>query len=168
MTTTLRLYGTADDSIVDGPGIRLAIFTQGCGHGCPGCHNPDAQPFQGGREVPIDELMRKIEANPLLAGLTLTGGEPFDQPGPLLELSLWAKDRGLNIWAYSGYTYEELMSGKPSAEAKELLEAVDILVDGPFLQPQASFGLKWRGSANQRIINLPASLAANEVVELEL
>ena len=164
--TLLRIFGTADDSIVDGPGIRFSVFTQGCRHACPGCHNPDAQPFEGGREVTVEELMHLIEANPLLAGITLTGGEPFEQPAPLLELACWARERGLNVWAYSGYCYEELLDAVPSALARELLESVDVLVDGRFVEAQKSYELKWRGSANQRIIDVPASLAANKVVEL--
>lgn len=166
--TVLRIFGTADDSIVDGPGIRFSVFTQGCKHGCPGCHNPEAQPFEGGREVALDKLKQKIEGNPLLAGITLTGGEPFEQSKPLVELACWAKHRGLNVWAYSGYTFEDLIQGIPSAAAKELLAAVDVLVDGRFVQAQASCGLKWRGSSNQRIIDVPASLTAGKVVELAL
>ncbi len=164
--TTLRIFGTADDSIVDGPGIRFAIFTQGCKHGCPGCHNPEAQPFEGGRELALDEIKQKIEDNPLLAGITLTGGEPFEQAVPLLELARWARARGLNVWAYSGYVWEELSAGIPSEAARELLTAVDVLVDGRFVAAEASYTLKWRGSANQRIIDVPASLAGGVVVEL--
>jgi len=164
--TTLRIFGTVDDSIVDGPGIRFSIFTQGCWHECPGCHNPEAQPFEGGFEVTVAELKVQIEANPLLAGITLTGGEPFEQPEPLLELTHWAKERGLNVWAYSGYLFEELYAGIPSAKARELLTETDVLVDGLFLEAQASRDLKWRGSSNQRIIDVPTSLAAGKVIEL--
>jgi len=166
--TTLRIFGTADDSIVDGPGIRFSIFAQGCSHACAGCHNPEALPFEGGRVVLVEELMAQIEANPLLAGITLTGGEPFVQPEPFSKLANWAKAKGLSVWAYSGYTLEELLVGIPSEEARELLKEVDILVDGRFDEAQKSYELKWRGSANQRIIDVPASLAANEVVELEI
>ncbi|MDR1358926.1 MAG: anaerobic ribonucleoside-triphosphate reductase activating protein [Coriobacteriales bacterium] len=166
--TTLRIFGTADDSIVDGPGLRFAVFTQGCVHGCEGCHNPEAQDFAGGREITLDELERQIEANPLLTGITLTGGEPFEQAAPLLELAHWAQERGLTVWAYSGYTFEELLACTPSAEARELLAAADVLVDGPYVAAQASHALTWRGSANQRIIDVPASLASGAVVELEV
>ncbi|MDR1089131.1 MAG: anaerobic ribonucleoside-triphosphate reductase activating protein [Coriobacteriales bacterium] len=165
--TTLRIFGIADDSIVDGPGIRFAVFTQGCTHGCVGCHNPGAQTFGGGREATLEELERQIEANPLLAGITLTGGEPFEQAAPLRELAHWARARGLTVWAYSGYTFEELVSGTPSAEARELLTLVDVLVDGPYEAAQASHALTWRGSANQRIIDVPASLAAGEAVQVD-
>lgn len=166
--TTVRIFGTADDSIVDGPGIRLAVFTQGCAQGCPGCHNPESQPFEGGTEVTIEELEDKIKGNPLLSGITLTGGEPFEQAGPLLELALWAKARGLNVWAYSGFEFEDLMAGTPSEKARELLGAVDVLVDGRFVSSLASHELRWRGSANQRVIDVPATLAAEEIVLLDV
>lgn len=166
--TTLRIFGTADDSIVDGPGIRFSLFAQGCRHGCPGCHNPEAQPFEGGRIVALEDIKNSIQANPLLAGITLTGGEPFEQAGALAELARWARARGLTVWAYSGYVYEQLIDGIPSAEAQELLAVLDVLVDGRYVASQASYELKWRGSANQRMIDVPASLAAGEVVEMEL
>jgi len=166
--STIRIFGTADDSIVDGPGIRLAVFAQGCSFACPGCHNPLAQPFEGGREVTVAALVQLIEDNPLLAGITLTGGEPFQQPEPFLELARYARDKGLSVWAYSGYVWEELLAGTPGEAARELLLEVDVLVDGRFEEARASYELKWRGSANQRIIDVPASLAANKVIELEL
>lgn len=163
--TKLRIFGTADDSIVDGPGIRFAIFTQGCKHACPGCHNPEAQPFTGGREVTLEELQQKIEENPLLAGITLSGGEPFEQAEALIPLAQWVKERGLTIWAYSGYIWEELIAGTPNEYTPVLLQEIDVLVDGPFKQAEASYELKWRGSANQRIIDVSASIAAGEVIE---
>ncbi|MCL2529651.1 MAG: anaerobic ribonucleoside-triphosphate reductase activating protein [Coriobacteriia bacterium] len=166
--STIRIFGTADDSIVDGPGIRFSVFAQGCPFSCPGCHNPLAQPPLGGKLVTVDALMQKIEANPLLAGITLSGGEPFLQAEPFLELARRAKARGLSVWAYSGYVWEELMSGVPSEAARELLREVDVLVDGLYVEAEASYQLKWRGSANQRIIDVPASLAAHTLTELEL
>ena len=164
--TTIRIFGTADDSIVDGPGIRFAIFTQGCSHHCPGCHNPEAQSFDGGKEISLDELKDHILANPLLSGVTFSGGEPFEQPLPLIELAYWIRqhDRPLSIWAYSGYTFEELCAETPSPEATTLLKLCDVLVDGPFIQEQHSYTLRWRGSANQRIIDVPASLQSNALV----
>ncbi|MCL2756597.1 MAG: anaerobic ribonucleoside-triphosphate reductase activating protein [Coriobacteriia bacterium] len=171
----IRLFGTVDDSIVDGPGIRFAIFVQGCPHLCPGCHNPQAQPTAGGTMTSLDALMARIEANPLISGVTFSGGEPFEQPEPLIALARWVRqyertDKGgnkrppLTIWAYSGYTFEQLITGTPSAQATKLLSLCDVLVDGPFIQAQASYLLKWRGSANQRIIDVPASLAAGNVL----
>ena len=178
-TPRLRLFGCADDSIVDGPGIRFAIFVQGCTHCCKGCHNPEAQPVDGGREVGLDELMARIEQNPLISGITLSGGEPFDQPEPLCELALWTKqlvrvDKNdkplapLTVWAYSGYTFEQLSAGLPSPAARRLLELCDVLVDGLFVQEQFDYTLKWRGSANQRIIDVAASLAAGSIVDFQV
>jgi anaerobic ribonucleoside-triphosphate reductase activating protein len=168
MSAIIQLFGTADDSIVDGPGIRFAIFTQGCKHGCPNCHNPEAQPFTGGSPTTVDELWEKIEGNPLLSGITLTGGEPFEQAEALIELAGRAREKGLNVWAYSGYLYEQLLAGVPSAAAPLLLEQVDVLVDGLFVDELKSLDLQWRGSSNQRIIDIPASLASGTVVELPL
>jgi anaerobic ribonucleoside-triphosphate reductase activating protein len=165
---TIQLFGTADDSIVDGPGIRFAVFTQGCRHGCPGCHNPEAQPFAGGVPATVDELWEKIEGNRLLSGVTLTGGEPFEQAEALVELARRVREKGLNVWAYSGYLYEQLLAGVPSAAAPLLLEQVDVLVDGLFDESLKSLDLLWRGSSNQRIIDVPASLAAGKIVERDI
>ena len=177
-TTNLRLFGTADDSIVDGPGIRFAVFVQGCSHHCPGCHNPEALSLSGGRDVSLGELYERIEGNPLLSGITLSGGEPFEQAEPLIELAQWVRSlkrvdkqgealRPLTIWAYSGYTFEELCASIPNPAALRLLELCDVLVDGPFIQDQQSYLLIWKGSANQRIIDVPASLASRAPVLLE-
>ncbi len=165
--TTIRLYGISDDSIVDGPGIRLAIFTQGCKHCCAGCHNPEAQPFEGGNLVRTETLLDKVEANPLIAGITLTGGEPFDQAAELIQLAKSVREKGLTVWAYSGYLFEDLKACEPSAAAAELLDEIDVLVDGPFKQDLKSLDLKWRGSSNQRIIDVPASLKSGQVIEFE-
>lgn len=161
----LNLYGVADDSIVDGPGIRLAIFTQGCRQACVGCHNPAAQPFTSNRSVTVGELWRRIEANPLLAGITLTGGEPFEQAEALVALARRAREKRLSVWAYSGYLYENLLAGVPSPAAPRLLEQVDVLVDGPYVEALGSLDLPWRGSSNQRLIDVAASLEAGQAVK---
>jgi len=165
----IRLFGVVDDSIVDGPGIRLAVYVQGCSRHCPGCHNPESQPVDGGELTSVDELLAKVSANPLLTGVTLTGGEPFEQAAALLPFvrRLHVDKPGLNVWAYSGYLFEELAAGQPSPEAKELLELVDVLVDGPFVEALRSLELHWRGSANQRLVNVPASLPAGSAVSIE-
>ena len=165
---TISLYGTADDSIVDGPGIRFTVFTQGCVHRCPGCHNPAAQPFEGGTPSSVDELWAQIEANPLLTGITLSGGEPFYQAAALVELARRARAKGLTVWAYSGYLYEDLLAGIPSGAAVHLLEQVDVLVDGPFIEGLKSLDLHWRGSSNQRLIDVAESLKTGQVVEFVL
>ena len=161
----IRLAGTVNDSIVDGPGIRFSIFTQGCSHHCKGCQNPQTWSFEGGELTDTDDLLARIAKNPLLKGITLTGGEPFEQPEPLIELCQACHERGLDVWAYSGYTFEELMAGKAGPVARELLGLCDVLVDGLFVEDLQSYDLKWRGSSNQRVIDVPASLEAGEVVE---
>lgn len=164
--TMLQLFGIADDSIVDGPGIRFAIFTQGCKFCCPGCHNPKAQPFEGGTTWTLEGLWERIEANRLLSGITLTGGEPFEQAASLIPLARRAHEHGLNVWAYTGYYYEDLLAKIPSPEARLLLEYIDVLVDSPFMESLKSLELRWRGSSNQRIIDVAQSLKAGQIVEL--
>ncbi len=158
---TIRLYGTAPDSIVDGPGLRYAVFVQGCSHHCPGCHNESSQPFDGGTVERIDDVVERILANKLVQGVTLSGGEPFEQPAACAEIARQMRERGLNIWTYSGYTYEDLLA---MPKAQELLEASDVLVDGPFVQALHSYDLSWRGSSNQRVIDLNQTRAQGHVV----
>jgi anaerobic ribonucleoside-triphosphate reductase activating protein len=159
----MRIASTISDSIVDGPGLRFTVFTQGCPHHCPGCHNPDTHDPAGGEEVALEELEGRIAANPLIQGLTLSGGEPFLQAGECARLARWARGRGLNVWVYTGYTYEKLLEAG-EADALALLEAADVLVDGPFVLERKSYAALFRGSDNQRLIDLPASLARGEVV----
>ena len=160
----LRLAGLAGDSITDGPGIRLTVFVQGCPHRCPGCHNPQSHDFAGGELTGIDEILEKIRRNPLLSGVTFSGGEPFCQPGPLAELGREIRAMGLELAIYTGYTFEELTAEKDPARM-ELLALADTLIDGRFLLAERSLDLKFKGSRNQRILNVPASLAANAPVE---
>ena len=159
----MRIYGLVQDSIVDGPGFRFACFVQGCPHGCPGCHNPDSHAPQGGREMSLEEVERELLKNPLTDGLTLSGGEPFAQPEDCLALAKFAHAHGLNVWSYSGWTFEYLR-GQGSPAQKALLEELDVLVDGPFLLSERTLSLPWRGSRNQRVIDVPASLAAGTAV----
>lgn len=162
--TTLRLYGTATDSIVDGPGLRYAVFTQGCSHGCKGCHNPESQPFEGGYVASLEALVSDIKANKLIKGVTLTGGEPFDQAEPILVLARMLKESGYNLWIYSGYLYENLMSGYPHSCAPDILALCDVLVDGPFIEALNSYDLRWKGSSNQRVIDLRKTEQAGRIV----
>lgn len=159
----IRIAGTVDDSIVDGPGYRYAIFTQGCPHHCPGCHNPESHDFAGGRVVDTETILAQVRANPLLDGITLTGGDPLCQPEPCLALAQAAKAAHLTVWAYTGYTWEALMAENDPARMA-LLRALDVLVDGPFILAQKSLELKFCGSRNQRLIDVPRSLASGEVV----
>ena len=156
----IRLNGIVSDSIVDGPGLRLAVFTQGCPHHCPGCHNPATHDPEGGYAADTAAVLASLKENPLLDGLTLSGGEPFEQPEACLELALGAKSRGLTVWAYSGYTYEALM--KKGGAVAALLDACDVLVDGPFVLAQRSLELDFRGSRNQRLVDVPQSRRAGQ------
>lgn len=161
---TIRLYGTAGDSIVDGPGLRFAVFVQGCTHGCPGCHNPESQPCGGGTVRRIADVVAEVAANKLIGGVTITGGEPFEQAPAAAELARRCRALGLGVWVYSGYTYEQLAAGVPDPAAAELLDAADVLVDGPFVQGLKTLGLAWRGSSNQRLVDVPATRAAGHLV----
>lgn len=164
----LRIAGTANDSIVDGPGIRFTIFTQGCPHRCEGCHNPQTHDFSGGTIADTEELLKKIMANPLLDGVTFSGGEPFCQAESLAELGSKIKALGLNIVTYTGYTFEELYADRQKNCFGELLSVTDYLIDGPFILAQKDWEIKFRGSSNQRIIDVAASLRTGTAVTAEL
>lgn len=161
----MRIYGLVQDSIVDGPGFRFVCFVQGCPHHCPGCHNPDSHDPQGGREMTVEEVTKEMLSNPLTRGLTLSGGEPFQQPEDCLRLAEAAREKGLSVWSYTGYTFEYLLREGTEAQ-RALLNALDVLVDGPFLLAERTLSLPWRGSRNQRLVDVPASLRAGEAVPL--
>ena len=163
---TIRIAGVVRESIVDGPGLRFAVFCQGCPHGCPGCHNQETHDFKGGYDCEISKIIAAVDANPLLDGVTFSGGEPFCQPEAFLELAKELKNRNLNLMAYSGYTYEELKEMKNPA-VDELLGLLDYLVDGRFIQNQKDLTLLFRGSKNQRVIDMPKTLEKNQVILAE-
>ena len=148
-STEINIAGIARDSIVDGEGLRLTVFTQGCPHRCPGCHNPETQPLVGG-------TIAELDANPLLTGLTLSGGEPFLQPCALLPLARAAHARSLDVWSYTGYTLEEL-EARRNPDIDALLAEVDVLVDGAYRAEERDLTLHFRGSRNQRVIDLKAT-----------
>lgn len=159
----IRLFGVEPQSIVDGPGWRCAIFVQYCPHECPGCHNPKSHSPYGGFVSTTQEVARLfIDGNPHLDGITLTGGEPFEQAKACAELARYAHAKGLNVWTFTGYTYEQLQY---TPNAMELLLATDVLVDGPFILAERSLELDWRGSKNQRVIDVKRSLKEKKVVE---
>lgn len=162
----LRIAGTVNDSIVDGPGIRFTIFTQGCPHRCKGCHNPQTHDLYGGKIVTIDSLIIQIQSNPLLYGVTFSGGEPFLQAESLAELGKYIHAHtSLNIVTYTGYTFEELLSVSNVDKAcMRLLEESDILIDGLFIESEKSYELRFKGSSNQRCINVKDSLLQNKIV----
>lgn len=188
--TTISLYGTVPDSIVDGPGLRYAVFVQGCSHGCPGCHNPESQPAEGGTETTLTALLADIRANGLVHDVTLSGGEPFEQPKACAALAAELKRNGYGIWCYTGYLYDDLAGRAEAARTQQaqreeagltgnaltegiaddlavgdLLDSIDVLVDGPFVESRKSLELKWCGSSNQRLIDVPATRRAGSVVE---
>lgn len=155
----LRISGIVEESIVDGPGIRLTVFTQGCSHNCAGCHNPVTHDYNGGVEIQIDEILNMLKENPLLDGITISGGEPFDQAEPCTELAKKVKEMGLSVVIYTGYQYEYLLKSKSH---RNLLYQADILIDGKFDIRKMDLTLPFRGSTNQRIIDVNKSLFANE------
>lgn len=155
----IRVAGLVPESFVDGDGIRFAIFMQGCLRNCEGCHNPNTHALDGGRLIDTQEIIAAIKKNSLLDGITLTGGEPLLQIAAANELALAAKNFGLNVWCYTGYIFEEL-----PAEAAPLLKNVDVLIDGPFIESQRDLNLQFRGSRNQRIIDVKKSLELNKIV----
>lgn len=158
---TIDVAGFDDDAIADGPGLRFVLFVQGCPRDCPGCHNPQTHPFGTGTPMRVSELLGRILSNPLTGGVTFSGGEPLCQAEPLALLAerLRAARPDLDIAIYTGYTFEELLAEADPARLR-LLRAADILVDGPFVQSLADRLLQFRGSSNQRILDLPRSLAA--------
>ena len=150
-----RLANVVNDSIVDGPGFRLTVFVQGCPHRCPGCHNPQTHDFSGGFDADIPAILDAIREDPLLDGVTLSGGEPFCQAEALLPLVREVKKMGKTVFAYSGYTLEQLLElGKTYPAVLELLKLCDTLVDGPYVEALRNLDLEFRGSSNQRIIDL--------------
>ena len=159
----ISLSGITGDSIVDGPGLRLTIFTQGCLHNCPGCHNPQTHDPSGGSWADTEDILAAAAAHPLLDGITLSGGDPFMQPVPCLALAEGAHKLGLNFWTYTGYTWAALWE-ENDAEKLALLKETDVLVDGPFLLAERSLELQFCGSRNQRLIDVKKSLAADKVV----
>ncbi len=163
----LRLAGMHPDSIVDGPGIRFSIYVQGCPHRCPGCHNPETHDPGGGYEADSEELSALIgKYRPGIDGVTISGGEPFEQAPALVPLAGKVVEEGLNLVLYSGYSFEELLSkSRQDENIHRLLEAGWLLVDRPYLLEERDLNLAFRGSRNQRLIDLKASLAKGEAVE---
>ncbi len=161
----IRVAGVVNDSIVDGPGFRLAVFTQGCRHACPGCHNPETHDFSKGQEMDTSEIIEKMRTNPLLDGLTLTGGDPFEQADACRALAEAARAMGLSVWAYTGYTFEEVLEDPVK---RALARACDVLVDGRFVLAERTLELRFRGSRNQRIIDVERSLQEGHAVICDL
>ena len=161
----IRIAGVVRESIVDGPGLRFAVFCQGCPHGCPECHNPDTHDFSGGYDCEISKIVEAVKANPLLDGVTFSGGEPFCQAGAFYSLAeaLKGARADITLMAYSGYTYEELRDMN-DCDVDNLLSVIDLLVDGRFIKEKKDLTLLFRGSANQRIIDMNLTRQRGELV----
>jgi anaerobic ribonucleoside-triphosphate reductase activating protein len=162
---TLTIGGIEPESIVDGPGFRYTVFVQGCNFSCPGCHNAQLQPFDGGRRVPVEELLDAIRDNPLLDGLTLSGGDPFTQARVCASLAEEVHALGLSVMTYTGYTFEALWFAD-NPDWRRLIMATDVLVDGPFLRDLRNIDLRFRGSSNQRLIDIRRTFAAGKIIVL--
>jgi len=151
----ISVLNIIEDTMVDGPGFRTSIYCAGCRHKCPGCHNPQSWDFEGGHAMTTEEIMRIVEADPY-ANVTFSGGDPMYQPEGFAELARTIKTRtNKNIWCYTGFTFETLVN---NPRQRALLEQIDVLVDGPFIKAQRDESLCFRGSSNQRILDVPASL----------
>lgn len=153
----IRLAGTVEESIVDGPGLRFTVFVQGCDHKCKGCHNPETWPFKKGSLRSIESILKDIHSNPLNKAVTFSGGDPLYQSEACTELASILKEEGYNIWVYTGFTWEEVKDDP-------LMKYTDVLVDGPFVESLKSYELRFRGSSNQRLIDVQESLKKGEVV----
>ncbi len=154
-TPQLRLSGIVEESIVDGPGLRFVLFTQGCPHHCKGCHNPQTHSFEGGFLLTAEAALARIRENPLLAGVTFSGGEPFEQPRALCAVAEGVRGMGKNVVTFTGYTYEALLRRADPWTAR-LLELTDLLIDGPYVEALQNLELRFRGSSNQRELDRAA------------
>ncbi len=163
---TIRLAAPLQsDSVVDGFGIRTVIWTQGCSHDCPFCQNPQTHNFEGGEEVDLKEIFTELDNLHNQDGITLSGGDPLFQIEPVVEIAKHAKKIGLNVWCYTGFTYEKVLEmGKKNPKYLELLNYLDVLVDGRFEIAKKDLNLLFRGSSNQRLINVPETLKQNKIV----
>ena len=161
----LRLFGLVEESFVDGPGIRFAVFVQGCPHHCEGCHNPGSHDPEKGTPSSVSELWAKIDRASYIDGVTFSGGEPFTHAAALAEIGRLAHEKGLNVMTYSGWTYEKLMEKAETDEAvRAHLTVTDILVDGPFVLAERDLSLRFRGSRNQRALDISGYPQSKEIV----
>jgi len=156
------------DSIVDGEGIRIVLWTQGCSHNCEGCHNPQTHSFNEGTLVEVEDIINQIKEFEFQDGITFSGGDPFFQPEACSIIAKYAKENNLNVWCYTGFLFEELVKlSTKNVHIKEFLDTIDILIDGPFKIEERDFNVKFRGSRNQRIIDVPSSLKENKTILYE-
>ena len=165
MAEKIRLAGIAQNSLVNGQGLRKVFFSQGCTHKCKNCFNPSTWSFEGGKLIDIDELVKQVKDEYFLDGVTFSGGDPFQQADKFAIFAKELKKNHINIWCYTGYTWEELLElAKTDKGVRDLLHNCDVIVDGPFIQELHEPGLLFRGSSNQKIINVVESLKQNKIV----
>lgn len=157
-TTTLRVMDIVPGTSVDGPGLRTSIYFAGCSHRCTGCHNPQSWPFDAGRDMTIGQIMEIVEENGF--NVTFTGGDPMYQPRAIAELADHLHAKGYSIWCYTGFTFSQLMD---DAEMQEALRRCDVIVDGPFQLSERDTSLRFRGSSNQRLIDVAKSIAIGNI-----
>lgn len=163
----IRLAGIIHESLSNGEGLRRVLFSQGCRHNCKGCFNPHTHPFEGGELFYVDALIDDIVSNPMLRGVTFSGGDPFEQADKFAYIAKAVKKKGKDVWVYTGYAFEYIVEHQDENKGwKDLLNSVDVIIDGKFEEEKQSSGLKFRGSSNQRIIDVKKSLVKNEAVVL--
>lgn len=161
----LRIAGIEPESIVDGPGIRLTVFVQGCPHHCVGCHNPQSHDFSKGHWISLQDVLEMVFANELLDGVTFSGGEPFCQAHELIPLARELKDRSYHLVIYTGFEWESLLEDSEKyPDRLWLLSFADLLIDGPFVYGLRTLDAPFKGSSNQRIIDVQASLEQKKAV----
>ncbi|MEG0026248.1 MAG: anaerobic ribonucleoside-triphosphate reductase activating protein [Bacilli bacterium] len=153
------------DSIVDGPGIRAVIWTQGCIHNCLECHNPETHDLMGGYVEDIGKIKKQIEKLELHDGITLSGGDPLEQVSACLAIAQYCQQINKTVWCYTGYTFEQLLA-KNDQEIMKFLNNVDVLIDGPFIQKEQSYNIPFRGSKNQRILDVKKSLEQKKAISI--
>ncbi len=169
MDSKIRLSGITKESVVDGLGFRYVLYAQGCPHRCKGCHNPSTHSYEGGELVGLQDIVEDIRRHPMLDGLTCSGGECFEKAEEFAHIAREAKAMGLNVWAYTGYTLEELMENKEQRSGwQEFIKHIDVLVDGRYMEEQKDLSLCFRGSTNQRIIDLQKTLNMGQLQLLKL
>ena len=166
MDKNIRLAGIAYESLVNGPGMRRVFFSQGCNHNCKGCFNPDTHDFNGGELRDMDELIKDVLDNPMLKGVTFSGGDPFEQADKFAYMAKELQKNGVNIWCFTGYTFEYILDNIDKRDGwRELINNIDVLVDGKFEEDKKKEGIKFRGSTNQRLIDVKKTLNSTEIVE---
>lgn len=165
MNKKIRLAGIAYESLVNGPGLRRVFFSQGCKHNCKGCFNPETHDFNSGKELDMDELIKDVEDNPMIQGVTFSGGDPFERAEEFSYMAKEFKKINKSVWCFTGYTYEYILENIHSKSGwNELINSIDVLIDGPFMEELKEEGLKFRGSSNQRIIDVKKSLSSKGIV----